>query len=600
MPGSKLAAVPQPRIPQLYYSFSVPATSKDPGGTFVPGFDKETQANIAFVSLEYEDVWNGLDSCSLVFEDPNQVLANHPFLKPLQTRITFSFGYAQGFGKTVGSSLQRTMAHPRTMLLFRVEQNYPQTGKIISTLRFFSSGVKLSHLRRNFTYIHTDEAKRGVVKLNATEVARFIANANGLTPVIEDARVATGSAKEEWKQTNQTDMEFLRQIGLPLRAADGREGAYQVMVRDNSLIFGPITVDEDILATWTYKGPNSPILNFRPKHPADMQKGLGWITAFAGYDPRSGGLGLGSQIEGNVTVLNDVNQDKMGAGQTRGDTGEKGVTFENNNAAATMQRVIDPEAERRRTRLEADASILEKNINQKRTDLQALGTPADEINADLEQDFADLADVRAQIEAIGTGDDSQVNDLDPYADVNANMAENYLRQAQLNALTADIEIFGWPAIEAGRAIGVANVAELFRGKWWIKKATHRIDRTVGYVTRMDMQKNALGIPNPTPGSQTPKRVPDRDTQTVRVIDIDTGQERVERRSASTVNDMFTQTERTDPVQDRGQRTISLQSDQSTFSSNPPDTRSPNIPTTVDADQINSQAVLNELAKSLGG
>ncbi len=600
MADSKLAAVPQPRIPQLYYTFSVPATAKDPGGVFIPGFDELTQADVAFVSFEYDDVWNGLDSCSLVFEDPNQVLANHPLLKPLQTRIRFSFGYAQGFGETVGSTLQKTMAHPRTMLLFRVEQNYPQSGKIISTLRFFSSGMKLSHLRRNFTYIHRDEAKRGVVKLNATEVARFIARENGLNPVVEEARVATGSAKEEWKQTNQTDMEFLRQIGLPLRAADGREGAYQVMVRDNSLIFGPITTDEDILATWTYKGPNSPILNFRPKHPADMQKGLGWITAFAGYDPRSGGLGPGSQIEGNVTVLNDEGQDKMGVGQTRGDTGERGVTFENNNAAARMQRVIDPEAERRRTRLEADASILEKNINQKRTDLQALGTPPDEINADLEQDFADLADVRAQIEAIGTGDDSQVNDLDPYADVNANMAENYLRQAQLNALTADIEIFGWPAIEAGRAIGVANVAELFRGKWWIKKATHRIDRTVGYVTRMDMQKNALGIPNPTPGSQTPKRTPDRDTQTVRVFDLDTGQERVERRSASTVNDMFTQTQRTDPIQDRGQRVISLQSDQTTFSSNPPDTRSPNIPTTVDADQINSPAALNELEKSLGG
>lgn len=600
MAGSTLAAVPQPRVPQLYYSFTVPATSKDPGGTFIPGFDAETQAHIAFVSLEYEDVWNGLDSCALVFEDPNQVLANHPFLKPLQTRITFSFGYSQGFGETVNGGLQRTMAHPRTMLLFRVEQNYPQSGKITSTLRFFSSGVKLSHLRRNFTYIHSDDAKRGKVKLKATEVARFIAVANGLTPVVTEARVATGSAKEEWKQTNQTDMEFLRQIGLPLRAADGREGAYQVMVRDNSLIFSPITIDEDILATWTYKGPNSPILNFRPKHPSDMQKGLGWITAYAGYDPRTGGLGLGSQIEGKITVLNDKGQDKMGVGQTRGDTGEKGVTLENAGAAPRLQRVADPEAERRRTTLEATASILENNINRKRTDAQALGTPPDEINALLEQDFADLAVVRGQIEAIGKGDDSQVNDLDPYSEVNVNMAENYLRQSQLNALTADIEIFGWPAIEAGRAIGVANVAELFRGKWWIKKAIHRIDRTTGYVTRMDMQKNALGIPNPTPGSQTSKRTPDRDTQTVRVIDIDTGQETVQRRAASKTSNMFRQTQRIDPSVGKGQRLISLQSLQTLHSASPADVSLVNVPTLINADQVNSQAARNELEKALGG
>ncbi|MCB7129842.1 MAG: hypothetical protein J3T61_09930, partial [Candidatus Brocadiales bacterium] len=378
MAGSRLAAVPQPRTPQLFYRFEVPSTAgKDDGGDFQPGFDAQTQGQVAFVSMEYEDVWNGLDSCTLVFEDPNRALIDHPLLRPLSTKITFTFGYGQGFGETVGAGLQRTMSHPRIMTLVRAEQNYPQSGKVVTTLRFFSSGVKLSHLRRNFTYRHTDQSKRGVEKLKATEVARRIARKNGLTPVITDAAVATSSAKVEWKQTNQTDMEFLREMGLPLRAADGREGAYQVMIRDNSLIFGPITVDEEVLAVWAYKGPNSPILNFRPKHPSDIMKGIGWITGYAGYDPRTGGLGPGSQDEGGVSNQNDLEQHLMGVGQTQGETGEKGVGRETDNAAPRFQRNQDPEAERRRTSLEADASVIENNIERSRTDELALGTPAD-------------------------------------------------------------------------------------------------------------------------------------------------------------------------------------------------------------------------------
>ena len=600
MAGSTLAAVPQPRVPQLYYFFRTPANKKEPGGVFRPGFDVDTQAEVAFVSLEYEDVWNGLDSCTVVFEDPNKKLVNHPLLKVLETRITFSFGYGQGFGETVDSQLQRTMSHDRTMLLFRIEQNYPQSGKVVSTLRFFSSGMKLSHLRRNFTYIQRDPTKRGKVPVSAKDVIEFIAKANGLDPRVCIPKGVTGSTKEEWKQTNQTDMEFLRQMGMGLRDSEGRTGVYQIMVRDNALIFAPITTDEDTIAIWTYRGSTSPILNFRPKHPADMQKGLGWITAITGYDPRTGGVGPLSRIESSITVLNDEGQDKHGPGQTRGDIGEKGLGLENANAAPRLHRVADPEAERRRTRLEADASVARNNIDRKRTDLQSLGTPPDEIEAQLEQDRADLAATEAKIEAIGTGDDSEIDDLSPYSDVAKNQAENFLRQAQLNALTADLEIFGWPPVESGTAIAVDNVAELFQGKWWLKKVIHRIDRTIGYVTRMDMQKNALGIPNPTAGSQTPKRTPNRDTQTVRVFDVDTNQERVERRSASTVNNMFRQTNRTDPIQFRGQRIINLQSLQTLHSASPADASLVNIPTLINADQVNSQAARNRLEKALGG
>jgi hypothetical protein len=486
------------------------------------------------------------------------------------------------------------------MTLVRAEQNYPQSGKVVTTLRFFSSGVKLSHLRRNFTYRHTDQSKRGVEKLKATEVARRIAKKNGLTPVITDAAVATSSAKVEWKQTNQTDMEFLREIGLPLRAADGREGAYQVQIRDNSLIFGPITVDEEVLAVWAYKGPNSPILNFRPKHPSDIMKGIGWITGYAGYDPRTGGLGPGSQDEGGITNQNDAEQHLMGVGQTQGETGEKGVGRETDNHAPRFQRNQDPEAERRRTSLEADASVIENNISRKRTDELALGTPADEIEDALTPLYADLADVRARIEAIGTGDDSEIIDESPNAESNKNQAENYQRQAQLNALTADLEIFGWPAIEAGIAIGVDNVADLFRGKWWVKKAIHRIDRTTGYITRMDMQKNALGIPNPAPGTQTDTHTPDRETETTRAYDVDTGRETVVRRSASRLNEMYRASQRTDPTQNNRQRNIVLSSAQTLFAPFPADSTRVHIPSTVDADQANSIAAQNAINKALGG
>ena len=604
MAGSTLHAVPTPRVPQLFYRFEIAATAKDEGGSFVPGFDPQTQDQVAFVSMEYEDLWHGLDSCTFVFEDPNRVLIDHPLLRPLSTKVTFSFGYAQGFGETVGARLQSTMSHCRVMTLVRAEQNYPQTGKVGTTLRFFSSGVKLSHLRRNFTYRHLDQSKRGVEKLKATEVAKRIAEKNGLHPVITEAKVATGSAKVEWKQTNQTDMEFLRQIGLPLRAAGkeagGREGAFQAMIRDNSLIFGPITVDEEVLATFTYKGPNSPILNFRPKHPSDIMKGIGWITGYTGYDTRTGGVSLGGTDTGAITNQNDEGQHLMGAGQTQGETGEKGVGRETDNHAPTFQRTEDPEAERRRTSLEATASVIKNNIDRKRADELALGTAPDVIEDELAPLYSDLESVNAQIDAIGTGDETFIVDESPNAEVNKTQAENYQRQAQLNALTADLEIFGFPAIEAGIAIAVDNVAELFQGKWWIKKATHRIDRTTGYITRMDMQKNALGIPNPAPGSPAETRKPDRETETVRITDLTTGEERIERRAASTVNGMNRSTQRTDPTQNNRQRQILLQSLQTLHSSFPADASRVGIPTTVNADQSNSVAAQNATKKGLGG
>jgi hypothetical protein len=520
----------------------------------------------------------------------------------LSTIITFSFGYAQGFGETVGAGLQRTMSHPRVMLLIRVEQNYPQSGKIITTLRFISPGAaKYAYLRRNATYFHPDVSKRGVEKVKAEDVARQIARIHGLNHVIEPTKVATGSAKVEWKQTNQTDFEFLRQIGLPLRAADGREGAYQAMVRDGNLQFGPITVDEDVLQIFTYKGPNSPILNFRPKLPADLLKGAAWIAGYAGLDPHTGRLSPGSRDEiDTLTSQTDEGQDLMGVGQIRGDTGERGITAENAGAASKLPRTHDPEAERRRTNLEGIATVIRGNIDRKRTDLIALGTPPDEIEAELTPEYDSLAVNQANIDALGLGDNSAITDFSPDAESNRNQAENFHRQSMMNALTADLEIFGWPAIGAGTAIAVANVAEMFRGKWWVKKVIHRIDRTVGYVTKMDMQKNALGIANPTAGSQTSKRTPDRDTQTVSVIDLDTGKTTVERRAASTVSNMNRQTERTDPTQNRGQQTISLQSNQTLHSSNPPNIRFPKTLTTIDADQVNSTAVLNSLVKALGG
>ena len=602
MAETELAAVPQPRIPQLFYRLEVPATAKDPGGVFVPGFDAETQAHVAFVSLEYEDLNEGMDTCTLVFEDPNRVLANHPLLKMLSTVVTFSFGYAQGFGETVNGGLQRTMSHPRVMQLIRVEQNYPQSGKIITTLRFVSPGsAKYAYLRRNATYFHRDVSKRGVEKVKAEDVARQIAKIHGLTPVIEPTKVETGSAKTEWKQTNQTDFEFLRQIGLPLRAAGGREGAYQVMVRDNSLIFGPITVDEDVLIKFTYKGPNSPILNFRPKLPADLMKGAAWIAGYAGLDPHTGKLSPGSRDEiDNITNQTDEGQDLMGVGQIRGDTGEKGVTLENAGAAPRLPRTHDPEAARRRTNLEAIATVIRGNIDRERTDQLALGTPPDEIEAILQPLFDSLAVNQANIDALGLGDNSAITDFSPDAESNRNQAENFHRQSMMNALTADLEIFGWPAIGAGVAISVANVAEMFRGKWWVKKVIHRIDRTIGYVTKMDMQKNALGIANPTAGSQTPKRTPDRDTETVRVYDVDTGQEVIQRRAASTVSDMNRQTQRIGPSQNQGQRLINLQSLQTLHSATPPDATRVNIPTLIDADQAISLIASNRLRKALGG
>ncbi len=117
---------------------------------------------------------------------------------------------------------------------------------------------------------------------------------------------------------------------------------------------------------------------------------------------------------------------------------------------------------------------------------------------------------------------------------------------------------------------------------------------------MDMQKNALGIPNPAPGSQTDKRTPDRETETTRVYDIDTGRETISRRAASTLNEMYRQSQRTDPTQNNRARNTVLSSAQTLLAPFPADSTRVNIPSTIDADVANSAAAQNAINKALGG
>lgn len=517
--------LPQPRIPQLFYFFDTPTREKDSSGgdtsgLLIPGFD-HTSRDVAFTSFVYEDVWAGLDSVEFTFEDPNQVLADHPLVQVLRTKVAFSFGYMAGFGSGE-DTMQRTMSKARVMTLYRVAQNYPLNGKIQTKLRFFSAGVKMTHLRRNWVYAQSDPAKQRTTQMPATDVAKQIATANGLTYNIEPARDLTNSKRAEWKQTNQTDMEFLNSIAVGLRAKDGREGKYQVMIRGNTLHFGPISVDEASLATFYYRGPNSPIIDFRPKHPADVSKGLGWATMLTGYDSVTGGLGDDSRIGGISNIRNDTGQDKMGSRQTAGDQGEGGVTLDNAGQAPNIPATNDPEQERRRTVQEANADVLarliERSVHDKLVDL---GLPPDEVERDLADDRAELVEEIRQLQSLGTDPNNTIEQVtSPAEGMNDQQGLDYLRMAQLNALTADLDMYGWPLIEAGRCISIGNVSNLFRGRWWIKKAIHRIDRGKGYVTSCDMQKNALGVGDPTPGTQKEKRSPDRLTELVRVCNLD--------------------------------------------------------------------------------
>ena len=223
-----MSFAPQVRIPTLVYDLTTPASKTEPGGTMIPGFDPETMRVVAFESFEYTDVWAGLDKVKMTFSDPERKLVDHPKLREFQTKLRFRFGYRD----TILSKF-------RTMKLYRVLQSYPPSGKVQTTLIFFSAGVELGSQRRNFLYKHRG-VKRGQF-MTAAFVAGLIAKDNGFLPQIEPTRANASASRLEWKQHNQTDIEFLTKIGEGLRAVDeGKPGRYYVQVRDNELIFAPM------------------------------------------------------------------------------------------------------------------------------------------------------------------------------------------------------------------------------------------------------------------------------------------------------------------------------------------------------------------------
>ena len=87
-------------------------------------------------------------------------------------------------------------------------------------------------------------------------------------------------------------------------------------------------------------------------------------------------------------------------------------------------------------------------------------------------------------------------------------------------LTATAELWGFPLLKAGDPWGVTGVSRRFEGKWWIKEITHKIDRSTGFTTKLDMQKNALGIGDPAAGNPADSR--DNLVDIVLVYDFHTG------------------------------------------------------------------------------
>lgn len=368
-----------PKSPVLLYQMVTPdfADIGNEGGIrhgdfFVPG-EHPTLQNVSFVSFELTDAWGEFESCEMTFEDPDYELADCPALIEGRTRLIVSFGYAD------------MLSPVRTLIYYRNEMDFSESGRVTTKLSFMSVGIELGLVRQARVVTAQMVGKPAGTEITLTDVARLLAKDYGLTPVIDpDVELFK---RPSYTIPGQTPLAWLNDMLWSSRPKNLPTSAgYMAQIRNGELRVTAELYDKDIEHLFVYRGKDSPLRTFRPSFAADLQRGGLVLADQSGFSRTTGErMDLKNGQASGASVHDTPNVDgKQVEHSTTDDTYKKLLTTKSPDMAiieAREQRVkirslIDQRIVEKRKEITAiDQTLVDKTDGITPTTDPAVGTP---------------------------------------------------------------------------------------------------------------------------------------------------------------------------------------------------------------------------------
>ena len=272
-------------------------------------------------------------------------------------------------------------------------------------------------------------------------------------------------------QANKSDKQFMD--GIAKREPNG---PYMVDTRDDGITLRKRTYTRRPVISYEYGSGDGMLIDFSPETKRKSRKGSSTGMGFNGWNAldKSFFSGTATAADGDPSLAKAIEmlnyykgvQKKGGGALVTGKrVGKEFLPFINDLNVASK---IDNAGVYTRRRMVADITVDDQ--------VSALDKAI--------KDFNDEKDARRKemYNALG------INPPDAYSH-----AANLRRNSELNKNPASALVWGNPALECGMIVTILGVSKKYSGNYYIKKATHEVDTSGGYVTDLEMARQGDNI-----------------------------------------------------------------------------------------------------------
>jgi hypothetical protein len=299
-------------------------------------------------------------------------------------------------------------------------------------------------------------------------------------------------------QANKSDKAYLNDLG-----SREKSGPYMVESRDDRLIIKRRDFNQPPYRSYEYGGPTGELLDFTPESKTRTKAGASNAMGFGGWNPLSKTAFNGvADGDGDPVLAKWTNALKFYKAQVEkgyGDailTPEKRVTVDRRTfGSVPKQKTADNTG-----RATPYNSPTVKDNAYQSNDLLRAGV--------MQYDIRVKDHVKALEAAIK--DRTETKDLRTRQLYNAlginpeeafNQANGLRKNSELNRNPASATVWGDPNIKTGMIITFLGVGKKHAGNYYVKRVTHTVDRSSGYITDMEFVRQGSNIQTPEAKSQ---------------------------------------------------------------------------------------------------
>lgn len=298
-------------------------------------------------------------------------------------------------------------------------------------------------------------------------------------------------------QANKSDKAYLNDL-----ASREKTGPYIVETRDDKLILKRRNFNAPPYRTYEYGGPTGELLDFTPESKTRTKAGSSSAMGFSGWNPLNKTSFSGvADGDGDSVLTQWTNELKFYEAQEKkygGDVivdGKKRMVVNKaiNSVGSTSQKYnFDQKNSFNGVRVKDNAfstnALLRNGIQEYhiriKDHVRALKAAIQDRTTEKE------ARIRQMYWGMGINPEEAFN--------NANALR---KNAELNRNPATASVWGDPKITVGMIITFMGVGKKYSGNFYIKRVTHTVDRSSGYITDMELIRQGSNIQTPEAKSQ---------------------------------------------------------------------------------------------------